>query len=194
MTANPAQSVCYVCGHPVSEAAAVICESCNSPVHRDCTASVDDSITDKQGRAIFASEPKTLCNKCRLSRLEGLVPRQAFLAKSATGSEEKSELASIQGDLARLEENLNQRLDELAKRLDAAGASRLTSQKMGTIRKLHWLYPILFAAAVLGVAALVSAQLAEKATVSISFNVGEIIGGVLLGISAIWAAIVYTRR
>jgi polyhydroxyalkanoate synthesis regulator phasin len=57
----------------------------------------------------------------------------------------------------------------------------------------HSLYLIIFAVLVLVTGFLVAYGWAEKPTVSITYNVGDIIGGLLVGIAAVLASIFYVR-
>jgi hypothetical protein len=57
-----------------------------------------------------------------------------------------------------------------------------------------WLYIILLAIVVLFVGGLIYYGQAAKPTVAINYNVGEIIGGLLVGISAVIAGITYALR
>ena len=76
---------------------------------------------------------------------------------------------------------------------------RLTSRVESLERKNKpiqesWLYGVLFAGAVLLTALLIYYGWAEKPAVNIEYNVGEIIGGLLVGVAALLASITYVRR
>ena len=55
------------------------------------------------------------------------------------------------------------------------------------------MYPVIFGIVTLIICILVANQWADTPTVAIEFNVGEIIGGLLVGISAVFASLTYAR-
>ena len=61
-----------------------------------------------------------------------------------------------------------------------------------TPHRMNWIYLVAIGLVVAFVAALVSKGWAQTPSVSIEFNVGDIIGGVLVGIAALFAAHSYT--
>jgi hypothetical protein len=60
--------------------------------------------------------------------------------------------------------------------------------------KTNWLYIVIFGITAVFTFLLVAHGWAEKPTVTIDFNVGEIIGGLLVGIASVFAALSYARR
>jgi hypothetical protein len=91
---------------------------------------------------------------------------------------------------------LDGKIDALAQRcdeLDAALKLRAKrSAKTDSREKLFYIIPLVLAIAF--TAFLVSRGWAETPTVAIEYNVGEIIGGVLVGIAALVASLTYAFR
>ncbi|MCG3158138.1 MAG: hypothetical protein DKINENOH_04779 [bacterium] len=85
--------------------------------------------------------------------------------------------------IQKLEDEL-QNLDDRLKKLE---------KKERPLQK-HWIYLVLFGIIVVFTGFLVARGWAEKPSVSIDYNVGEIIGGLLLGVAALIGAVTYLRK
>ena len=84
-------------------------------------------------------------------------------------------------------------LDELRRRLTEMESQIALLRKRTRPLRRDWLYLVIFGTAALFTVMLVARGWAQKPTVSIDFNVGDIIGGLLVGVAAVFASLSYAR-
>ena len=84
-------------------------------------------------------------------------------------------------------------IGEMRRRLTEMESQIALLRKRTRPLRRDWLYLVIFGTAALFTVMLVARGWAQKPTVSIDFNVGDIIGGLLVGVAAVFASLSYAR-
>jgi hypothetical protein len=84
-------------------------------------------------------------------------------------------------------------IGEMRRRLNEMEPQMAMLLKRTRPLRRDWLYLVIFGTAALFTVVLVARGWAQKPTVSIDFNVGDIIGGLLVGFAAVFASLSYAR-
>ena len=117
-----------------------------------------------------------------------LIERQKKEAEERHREMNVKRMPLLEGKIERCHDsikNLDAKVSELESKL-------LTKKQKGVMEKILYSVPLFIV--ILFVGFLVYRGWAEKPTVSIDFNVGEIIGGSLIGIGALIAGVAYAFR
>lgn len=89
---------------------------------------------------------------------------------------------------------LHKKIDDIHEKIDGLSSEFENNRRNTKKAEFPWLYFLVLSVVIGFVGILVVKGWTEPLKVSINFNVGEIIGGILVGVSALLAAIVYRRR
>jgi hypothetical protein len=100
----------------------------------------------------------------------------------------KFELLEITQKVSRIDESFAGMLA----RVGALEQRMIILNKRTTPARMNWIYFVTLLSIVIFVAALVGRGWAQTPAVSIDFNVGDIIGGILVGVAALFAASSYS--
>ncbi len=125
-------------------------------------------------------------------QLDGGVDRlkEALLDSQPTSADPMIDEFFMQSELL---DDIRRGMDEVRARLDRLDSQMVLLQKRTKPLKRDWLYLVIFGTAALLTVMLVARGWAQKPAVSIDFNVGDIIGGLLVGVAAVFASLSYAR-
>jgi len=214
MNEQASQVACRVCLKPL-DATAVTCVYCKLQCHETC-AKPQDLVSLIRGRSLLEDDAgRSLFQASDLPVLEEF----ADMRRDATPSPPASDSARFscflceqvsvnQARLEKVELSLS-RLDRLSNKLESMDESINTSSqtlttietKLNSLEKrtrpliaMSWAYVGALCFVVLVTGLLVWLGWAQSPEVSIEYNVGEIIGGVLVGVGAAAAGTAYAFR